>query len=221
MKKTPIYLLYTKIAGRLPQSIIDNYLSVLTKEMRYRNSRFIHWQDQLRHLLGNLLLVNAFKKLQLPQYDLHQVRYNEYGRPYIGNLTGIDFNISHSGSFVLCAITQGLRLGVDIEEIIPVNLQEFADTMTCNQWEIIAASNEPLRCFYSFWTKKESVIKADSRGLSIPLQDIHIKGNAVQYDGRAWYLKECIIDPGYCTSLAVDADDVEISELYIDYERLF
>jgi 4'-phosphopantetheinyl transferase len=220
MEKQLIHLLYTKIAGQLPQSILDRYLSILTKEMRSRNSRYVQWQDQLRDLLGKLLLVNAFKKIGLQQYGLHQIRYNEYGRPYMGNATDIDFNISHSGSFVLCAITRGLKVGVDIEEIIPVNLCDFEDTMTCQQWAIIEASKEPLQCFYSFWTKKESVIKADSRGLSIPLQDIHIKENTVQHDGRKWYLKEINIDPGYCMSVAVDFDEVTISQVCLDYGKL-
>lgn len=216
MNKPLIYLLYTKIAGRLPQPVLDSYLSVLTKEMRYKNSRYIQWQDQLRNLLGNLLLVNAFKKLQLPQNGLQQIRYDVYGRPYIHE-NDIDFNISHSGNFVVCAIAAGLKLGVDIEEVRSVDFHDFENTMTPEQWAIIRASNEPLQCFYSFWTKKESVIKANGRGLSIPLEEIHIRKNTVQCEGRKWYLQEFKIAPGYCTSLAVDYHDVAIIQEYIDY----
>jgi 4'-phosphopantetheinyl transferase len=76
--------------------------------------------------------------------------------------------------------------------------------MTDEQWKVINNADDPLRSFYTFWTIKESVIKADSRGLSIPLNDIHISKSYAQLEDRLWHLHELKLHKNYCAHLASD-----------------
>lgn len=197
-----VYVLYASIPQQLPASLYREYLSKLPQPMQDKNSRFLQQKDKLLHLYGKLLLLEGLEQFGFNANSLNELKYNEYDRPYLSG--AIDFNISHSGDQVVCAISNNVRVGIDIEEIKPTSFNDFQQVMTDEQWRIINSANDPLRTFYTFWTIKESVIKADSRGLSIPLNDIHISPNSAQLDDRVWHLQELKIHQNYCTHLASD-----------------
>ena len=144
---------------------------------------------------------------------LENLLYTEHGRPYLE--AGVDFNISHSGEYILCAVAGGTRVGIDIEEIKPVDFTDFTDLMSHNQWRQIRESDDPLKSFFTFWAIKESIIKADGRGLSIPLNDIIITENTAFYDTK-WHLKQLPIDDRYCASLAYDQENVTVRVELVD-----
>jgi len=76
--------------------------------------------------------------------------------------------------------------------------------MTSKQWGLINNSSEPYNTFYRFWSIKESVIKADGRGLSIPLDELEIENNTVNYDGRLWYVTELNLASRYAVAMATN-----------------
>ncbi len=86
--------------------------------------------------------------------SLNHLSYTKFGRPYLDN-SRIDFNISHSGDYVVCAVTTHGRIGIDIEKIKPIDLFDFERYMTPQEWNAIRDSVEPYHTFYSYWTKKE------------------------------------------------------------------
>src|ERR1044072_4992363 len=139
----------------------------MPEPLQEKNLKYLRWQDRHAHLFGKMLLGEALQKFGLDSTCLHTLQYNEYDRPYIPG--DIDFNISHAGEYVLCAIGRNVRLGIDIEKIHAVDFSDFENVMTDEQWKIIKNNDNPLKTFFSYWAIKESVIKADSRGLSIPL----------------------------------------------------
>jgi 4'-phosphopantetheinyl transferase len=200
----------TSVADNLPASLYEQYLSWLPVEMQYKNRRFMQWKDRLLHLAGKLLLIQALKHYGYDSQSLCRLRYNEYGRPYLPG-ADIDFNIAHSGDYVLCATGQQVTLGVDIEKISQVNFADFINVMTPDQWSKINNSFNPLHSFFTCWTIKESVVKADSRGLSIPLNDIFIGNETATCDGRTWYLQQLNIDKCYCACVATDKSGQTIS----------
>ena len=68
--------------------------------------------------------------------------------------------------------------------------------------EKIISSEYPLNVFYDFWTKKESVIKADGRGLEIPLNEFEVINNSVCINSSTWHLQELIVNDNYKAHLA-------------------
>jgi len=208
-----MHVFYTRIVAHLPVNRYEALLSLLPKEMQQKNRRFLQWTDRQLHLAGKLLLLEALQRFGFNSQCLRQLRYNAYNRPFINE--HIDFNISHSGNYVLCAIGQQLKVGIDIEEIRPVNFSDFENVMTSAEWESINHSPDPLKCFYKYWTIKESVIKADSRGLGIPLTDIQIQPGFAQLDAQTWHLQELLIDDHYCASVATDSICENIHVTYL------
>ncbi|MBF0465877.1 MAG: 4'-phosphopantetheinyl transferase superfamily protein [Nitrospirae bacterium] len=179
-------------------------MNLLPEKDRQNIRRFLRWQDREAALYGRLLLASGidkfFKDFKL---TLHDILINEWGRPFFKD-SGIDFNISHTDGCVVCIITDDGRVGIDIEFIKPIDTDGFQKYMDTLQWKEIATDSS-CKSFYKYWTMKESVIKAEGRGLSIPLSDVKTEkqGEAILY-GYKWYLTEVFIDSRYICYAATD-----------------
>ena len=198
-----VHIFSTFFKAPLRQSLFSDYLSLLSPELKEKNSRYVRWQDRHSHLLGKLLLIEALRIHGIETSVWNRIEYTAYRRPYIV-LSGFDFNISHSGNFVICAIGKNTRLGIDIEENREVNLKNFRRVITADQWSKINNAHYPLKEFFKYWTIKESVIKADGRGFLIPLDKLEIENSTVQYEDKRWFVQELEFDSNYSAALATD-----------------
>jgi 4'-phosphopantetheinyl transferase len=86
------------------------------------------------------------------------------------------FNISHSGDWVVCAV-DNLPVGIDVEKIHDVDLNLSARFFSEEEHKYLLSLEISKRrnSFFELWTLKESYIKADGRGLSIPLNSFSFK----------------------------------------------
>ena len=212
-----IHILYAKVSEELPEEVYKRCLRFLPESLRDKHFRYKRWQDRAANLYSKVLLVHGLEQFGLDHTALENLRYSEHGRPYLEE--SADFNISHSGEYIMCALATGTRVGIDIEEVKPVDFEDFTDLMSQEQWGKIRQSEDPLKAFFTFWAIKESVIKADGRGLSIPLNDITITHDTAFYETR-WYLKALPIDDRYCTSLASDHENVQLELEFVDLATL-
>jgi 4'-phosphopantetheinyl transferase len=205
-----ILVLYTSFSRQLSEAAWADYLSQMPQKTQMKVSRFFRWQDRQASLFGRLLLQEGLKRLGFRNGVLEQIRENQYGRPYFEGNT--DFNISHSGQIVVCSLIEGGRTGIDVEAVREIDFASLGRYMTAEEWRNINRSKDRLREFFRIWTRKESLIKADGRGLSIPLEDIGTISDAVEYGGMRWHLTDLPIDENHPCCLALDreGDDVEI-----------
>lgn len=216
-----IEISFVRITRELPGSVYQFYLDKLPPELQDRNNCFLRWQDRHAHLIGKLLLLSASIRLGSGSRALHDLKYNDYGKPALDYFS---FNISHSGEFVICACsTSRVKLGVDIERKKPIRFDDFLNTMDDAQWaEINADPDRALDRFYAYWVIKESVIKAIGQGLSFPLTDIVISNNfvSVKRDGFRGNITEFSLHPDYAMAMVTDSaiakDDISLTELTID-----
>ena len=195
-------------------------LHLLTEDipvtMIEKSKRFKRWQDAQAYLFGRFLLVEGLRKYGFSKSVLHEIQYTKYSRPYLND--EIDFNISHSGKFVVCVIGKSLNLGIDIEEIRVVDINDFVDQFTSNEWRKIEGADDQYYEFFNNWTIKEAVIKADGRGLNIPLKNIVI-GDHAKVDGKDWFIHRIHLDQGYITHLVADRllDDIILKKISIPH----
>lgn len=211
MKKVEIF--YTKFDKELPSSQYQVYLNQLPIAFQEKNKKFVRWQDRHANLYGKLLLIKALDENGYNKTSLNDLEYTDYKRPYFKG--DFDFNISHSGQYVVCAFSKKTTIGIDIEKISVVDFHDFDRTMTSLQWQDIHSALEPYRSFFNYWTMKESIIKADGRGLSIPLKSISENNNIVSYKETKWYLNRFKIDDNYAACLVTNSEKVKISLNYI------
>lgn len=197
-----IEVFVTSFKRELPAPVMARYLDSLPAEMRQSIGRYKRWQDRHRALLARLLLRAGLQSFGFPAEALGSVRLDAYGRPSIGQ--EVDFNISHSESFILCAMARGQRVGIDIEAVRRIDLGDFSSAFSPVEWNAIHHAPDPYAAFFSFWTKKESAGKADGRGLSIPLERIALDQNTARIDATAYHLAPLPIHPAYIGHLATD-----------------
>jgi 4'-phosphopantetheinyl transferase len=212
-------VVYTRLPQQNDEKGYAELLALLPPALQQKSLRYKQWEDRWRNLLGKLLLLNAMEMYSLPKNLLNVLDYTYHGRPFFKETEGVDFNISHSGNYVICIMAKGIRTGIDIEEIKNCRFDDFTNTMSEEQWGIINNSPEPLRQFFTYWAIKESVIKADSRGLSIPLTQIHITTNDALCDGRQWHLQPLKIDDAYCAWIATDRQVAGVQPEYKEYYK--
>ncbi|QSB25097.1 4'-phosphopantetheinyl transferase superfamily protein [Flavobacterium sp. CLA17] len=194
-----IYIYYSYLSGENHESILKNNLLHFSEEYQHKIKRFRRWQDAQLSLLGRILLFKGMKELGLSYPRDKKVHYTRYNKPYFEDHV-IQFNISHSGEIVVCAITDATEIGIDIEIITDVAIDDFKIQMTKNEWNKISNSNDQKNAFFEYWTQKEAVIKAHGHGLTIPLQSFEIIDNQTRIQGEKFYLKEIKIDEKYkCT----------------------
>ena len=84
-------------------------------------------------------------------------------------------------------------------------------------WKEIRESAEINNAFFNFWTKIESVLKADGKGIATSLREIHIQNDIAVINGTSWYTRDIELGPGYSCSLATNTGVLEISMTEMDY----
>ena len=207
---TVIQVLHTSFDLRLDEDVWANYISKLPPKIHSDVERYVRWQDRQSVLLGKMLLLKGLRQHMGQGATLEEFSYAPHGRPFLIRRNRIDFNISHSGGHVVCAITPTGRVGIDIEKIRSLNLMDFKAFLRATEWDDIWKAKEPFDMFFSCWTKMESVIKADGRGLSVPLYSLYIEGDTAILDGHVWFLKEIEISPIVKCCLASSLNRPEI-----------
>ena len=90
----------------------------------------------------------------------------------------IQFNISHSGEWVVVALTLHSPLGIDVEhQDISKDIEGLGKrVMTESEFLEFAASSyeNQANLFYSLWVRKEAVLKCMGTGLSLDPRSIEV-----------------------------------------------
>lgn len=193
-------VLFTRLGESFPPDLWGDLMETLPARVGRDVNRYLRWQDRQARLLGKLLLRRCLMAYGYGEDCLEGLAEGPFGRPVLDG--AVDFNISHSAEFVVCAATERGRVGIDVEEIKPVALQDFRSCMTPQEFAKLEAAGGKERGFFSFWTQKECVLKADGRGLNLPLQEVRIEGERAVVGHTPWYLREIEIDPRCICHLA-------------------
>ncbi len=171
-------------------------MSRLSAREREHIQKFRHWQDRQRSLLGKLIVRRLLRAYGIVQLD--SLCYDQYERPFQTQKNGVDFNIAHSGNWVMCGATDGGRIGVDVEYIKPIELDIAKYYFAAEEVRYLNHQEESARLefFYHLWTLKEAYIKAEGNTFHNPLDQfwfdltdpktprIHLKNQTEPYPWR-------------------------------------
>ena len=128
------------------------------------------------------------------------------------------FNISHSENLVVCALSIKGAIGIDLEKEKPVNLENFKPWFTVKEWTDISKAPSPIRRFYWYWTRKESIIKALGVNLSY-LHQIELDASQELFTdkGKKWYLYDLDLGAGFFGALCSEiSDSITLRDFHFD-----
>lgn len=156
----------------------DAFLKLLNAEERKRYERFVFEKDK-NVLLASRYLLRSLLSAYHPEISPESwtFEFNDYGKPTVASnlLTSpLQFNLSHSRNDVVLAFSTEASLGIDIESFVrDSDLEKLArySFSEKEQSQIEELVGDDFRDrFFSLWTLKEAYMKADGRGMSLPLK---------------------------------------------------
>lgn len=149
----------------------ESLVNQVSLEKQHKLERFLHREDALRGLYADVLLRwLACRQLKVSNASL-QFTYNAFGKPSLINAPAFHFNVSHSGKWVVCAIDDH-PLGIDIEQLRPIDFEVGRVCFSDTEYDALMRQDVDSRLsyFYDLWTLKESFVKAEGQGLTLPLK---------------------------------------------------
>ena len=197
-----IYVYYYKLDKRLSNFTFNQLLQPLPEHIQSKILRFRNWQDAERSLSGYTMLIRALAKLGKNNLSLQSLNYSQFQKPYFNE--SVNFNISHSGLYTICAISEINKIGVDVEEIGEIKTDDFKNLFSNQEWEEVIYANHKYTAFYTLWTKKEAFLKLIGCGLNQPLNKVVIKNNKIVWDIEEFFLHEIVLDTQHIAYLCTD-----------------
>lgn len=151
-------------------------LQLLSGPERVQWSRFRVEDARLQYLVTRALVRTTLSRYAEVSAQTWQFETNTYGRPHISQpkaLRDLCFNLSNTTGLVVCAISKDCEIGIDVENLVrTVDTDDLAPSVfaPAELADFRRCERQDRRSrFFSYWTLKESYIKARGMGLSIPL----------------------------------------------------
>jgi 4'-phosphopantetheinyl transferase len=160
---THVYAMQTRFGG----------LPVEEDELcRQMGVRLLHSiAERRRSLIARCMLhVVLEREWGVPCRDI-QLGYGRFGKPLLLGRDAIRFNLSHSGEWVCCAVSES-EVGVDIQRMERDYLGISKRFFTQQEHEYIMSAPQAesqADRFYEIWSCKEAYVKAIGVGLTRPL----------------------------------------------------
>jgi len=200
-----IYIYYSYISEDNCESLFENELPKFSPDYQDRIRSYRRWQDAQLSLLGRVILFKAIEQIYNYDPSSKEILQTKYNKPYFKD-DPVQFNISHSGEIVVCAICEKSLIGIDIEIISEISIEDCKWQMRENEWDTIISSDKIEESFFNYWTQKEAVIKANGLGLTIPLTTFEVLDGIAQINDQKFFLKEIKIDERYKCYISSDRD---------------
>ena len=166
------------------QDEIDNLKQHLPITEINQANRFKQKLDQNRFVIARAKLrIELSKQLGIPTTELSFSK-NEFGKPELNitqNSKGLNFNLSHSGDFILIAICEQRAIGIDVEKTSrKIEYLEIAKRFFHpDEYQFLSnCQGEDLKTtFFHIWTCKEAVLKAYGFGIAHGLNNFCVQPN--------------------------------------------
>ncbi|WP_172819618.1 4'-phosphopantetheinyl transferase family protein [Gloeomargarita lithophora] len=142
-----------------------------------------------------LILSRGLLRLLLSHYlrikpKVIKLAINPWGKLYLPN-HALQFNLTHSGCYLVFALSEGYSVGVDVEQIRPLQCphrltQRYGTPTEQTHWQTLAPPAQQ-RYFFELWVAKEAYAKALGTGLT---------GTLGQFSGLETWDRTEIAPPG-------------------------
>jgi 4'-phosphopantetheinyl transferase len=162
-----------------PAQICAEQLNTLPHELSREEHQLWHAIQQpnrrQEYLLGRVLLRRLLaERLHCPADELVFCT-GPHGKPVLCDESW-QFNLSHSGDWLVLALCQAGPLGVDVEmglrrrQILPLARRFYAASEYA--WLLSLPAQEQESAFYRLWSRKEAVLKAQGDGIAAGLDKL-------------------------------------------------
>lgn len=193
---------------------VDLWCPFLTDEETNRSTLFPTGALRDRHMVARGVCRDLLARCT--GRDAKSLRFTEgrAGKPMLESGDGWDFNVSHSGDYVLVAARRG-GVGVDLEKIREVRemkklVERYFHPDEAAGW-LDVADVRKMDVFFRLWTAREAAMKCLGLGLAGGLSITRVDPQFIALDAAPAKVGETTVHlsalpapEGYAMSLAVD-----------------
>ena len=170
-----IFVFYTTTNLCCFNALLSKNENLLSQYLKKKILSYKFLKDKALALYGILLLQMGLKHFKYPLSYIKKLKHTNHGKPYINY--DFEFNISHSSNMTVCAFSKNNKLGIDLQKKKNIELKNFKNNLNDSIYSEIKSSKNPHETFFNYWTKLESLLKADGRGFFIDSKNIYFQDN--------------------------------------------
>ncbi len=141
----------------------------------------------------------------IPASEIHFC-YSKNGKPHLSD-SDVDFNVSHSGDWVVLAFGRNRNIGVDVEKIKPkMDVMSIASRyFTDEEIDFIETAKDRHTMFFQLWARKEAYVKACGSTLFTELGTFSVPlGERAKKDG--WFFHRLEAGSKYAAAVVTDRE---------------
>ncbi len=190
------------------QKIKRKLAEVLSEREQEKASRMFIQKDKERYAVSKFCLRTILGLCLNTEPSAIDFVFHEHKKPTV---RGIEFNISHTGDYVLIAISPK-TVGIDVEYLNKeFDFKSILD-ITFSKMEIDFIGNKDVdpTNFYVMWTRKEALLKASGEGVSDNLHLIDCLGEYLERNKQVFKMRTFMIEDNYVASIATNLDQREL-----------
>lgn len=194
---------YTADVVELENEELFRYVYSRVTPVRKEKTDRMRFDSDKRLTLGAGALLEAVIS-SLGVKDLLFVE-EQNGKPKLSDRDDIRFNISHSGTKVMCAVSDH-DIGCDTERITDIDIGIAKRFFFSEEYKVLTECSgiaERKDMFFRLWTLKESFMKATGLGFGLALDSFCVipGSDAISLrqtaDSRKLYFREYFLNDGY------------------------
>ena len=159
--------------------ITPEHISLISPQRAAKAIRYKLPADKKRCIAGGLLLRRFLGD--------SEIYIDEFGKPRTES--GVCFNLSHSGDWVLLAVSDR-EVGCDIEQLHQTDALRLGKVVyTDAEMDVLRKSRDRLGTFFEFWTKKEALLKCMGKGFHRAAKTVDVRADRFCEDGHIYDMK--------------------------------
>jgi len=217
LERNSVHVWFATFSSMSPA--LECFTRTLDSTESLRMSRFVY-----EHLRVRFARAHGLLRLLLSRYldcSPGELVFSQgsHGKPSIVNAKGLTFSLSHSADGVAIAVAREIDIGIDIEEIKPMEdrddlVERFFSPAEFSCYNQLSPAQQET-AFFRLWTRKEAFVKGLGLGLSHPLDSftvgVDVPVSLAGRDTSQWSLHHLDPGSGFVGALAVRSHEVSLS----------
>lgn len=196
--------------AEINKKFIEKDIDTFPDFIREKLNTYKSHTHKLHDYFGKKILQFMLNEKQI-NFTLSQLKYTEKERPFFD--AEFDFNISHSGDYVVLIFSDCAKVGIDIELHRKIQPENFKKYFSDNEWKLMFSGGNIYQNFFDFWAIKEAAIKCNGNGLAVFSKTEILDDKTVWCDGEQYHYRLIEFDKNYsfaiCSSALFDGINLE------------
>lgn len=184
---------------------------ILNPEEKSKSALFYHETDKYKFIIGKAMLRMLLGDYLNKNPETLDFTLGVNMKPVLkmDNDISMHFNLSHSGEYILIAVSDS-PVGIDIERYeTDLNINEVIEiAFSAKEIRYLKRQTNPDKTFFKLWTRKEALLKATSKGLNDDIRSVpcldgkHAVSAALINNSQHWRVSNFVVDDQHTGSIA-------------------